>query len=215
MGTTRGWRGRVFIATSLDGHIARTDGDIAWLTDPPGDPGHLPPHQGPQPPPDYAAFIADVDHMVIGRGTYEKVLTFGEWPYGDLPVTVLSTTLTDGDDRVSVADALDGVLALLDDGGATDVYVDGGQVIQTFLRHDLIDEMTITTAPVLLGGGLPLFGSLDADVRLTLRGTAVLDDGMVSSCYDVVRAARPDPDAPEAAHASDPAASDPAASDPA
>lgn len=185
---SRTWRGLVYIATSLDGFIARPDGDIAWLTDPPGDADHAPARPGPQPAPDYDTFMIDVDHHVVGRGTYEKVLEFPDWPYTDTQVIVLSTTLDPGDDdRVTVAASLDDVLALLDERGASGVYVDGGSVIQAFLRHDLIDELTVTTAPVLLGEGLPLFGSLGGDVRLTLLGCSVLADGMVSSRYRVTR----------------------------
>lgn len=183
----RNWRGLVYIATSLDGYIARRDGDIDWL-DPPEDTGHMPARVGPEPAPDYETFMADVDHHVIGRGTYEKVLTFGEWPYTQAQVIVMSTTLDpDGDDRITVAGSLDHVLAVLDERGAAGVYVDGGKVIQTFLRHDLIDEMTITTVPVLVGDGLPLFGALDGDVRFTLIGSSVLDAGMVSSRYRIAR----------------------------
>lgn len=87
MSSTRGWRGCVFIATSLDGYIAREDGDIGWLTDPPQLHGHVrgqPVSGGPK---DYEAFMATVDHLVMGRGTYEKVLTFSGWPYSAKQVT--------------------------------------------------------------------------------------------------------------------------------
>lgn len=188
---SRTWRGLVYIATSLDGFIARPDGDIDWLTDPPDDSGHAPARPGPQPAPDYDTFMLDVDHHVIGRGTYEKVLTFGAWPYTDTRVVVLSSTMDpDVDDRITVAGDLDVVLALLTRRAAAGVYVDGGKVIQTFLRHGLIDEMTITTAPVLLGEGLQLFGALPGDVRLTLLGTSVLAGGMVSSRYRVLHGGR-------------------------
>lgn len=183
----RTWSGRVFIATSLDGYIAREDGDIAWLTDPPADEGHAAPVAGDPAPPTYDTFVRDIDHIVIGRGTYEKVLTFDPWPYADFRVIVLSATMpADSDPRVVVARDVDEAVALLDDGGATGVYVDGGQVIQAFLERDLLDELTISVAPVILGGGLPLFGRLSRTVRLTHLGTSS-EGGMTSSRYAVTR----------------------------
>lgn len=187
MTITRSWRGHVFIAATLDGFIARLDGDIDWLTDPPSNQGHAPGHDGPNPPPDYQALMDAVDHLVMGRGTYEKVLTFDSWPYAK-PVIVLSTTLAEeGDGRVTVARDIPQTVELLGARGSEGVYVDGGKVIQGFLEHDLIDEITLTHAPALLGHGLPLFGSLSRDIRLTHTGTLTTDAGMVSSHYLVQR----------------------------
>jgi dihydrofolate reductase len=186
--TERSWRGHVFIATSLDGFIARHDGDIEWLTDPPANPDHAPGHDGPNPPPGYEAFMAAVDHIVMGRGTYEKVLTFDGWPYSSKRVVVLSTSLAEGaDGRVTVTRDIPRTVRLLAERGARGVYVDGGRVIQGFLEHDLIDEITLARAPVLLGHGLPLFGPLSRDLRLTHTGTLSTDSGMVSSHYLVER----------------------------
>lgn len=183
----RAWRGHVFIATSLDGFIARDDGDIAWLTDPPKDPDHAPGHDGPTPPPDYEQLMAAVDHLVMGRGTYEKVLTFDSWPYAK-PVIVLSTTLPIGEDeRITVTRDIDATLRLLAERDARGVYIDGGKVVQGFLARDLVDEITLAHAPVLLGGGLPLFGALAHDIRLTHTGTLTTDSGMTSSHYTVRR----------------------------
>jgi dihydrofolate reductase len=166
----------VFIAVSLDGFIARPDGDLGWLTGPAegaGDTG-------------YDDFVADVDTVVLGRGTYETVLTFGEWPYGDRHVAVLSTRLApDTDPRVTVHRDLDALVHDLTARGAKHVYVDGGQVVQAFLRAGLVRDLTITTAPVLLGAGIPLFGPLDRDVALTHRATRVLGAGFVQSSYAI------------------------------
>lgn len=131
----------VFIAVSLDGYIARQDGDIDWLLqrdDPTEDHG-------------YAAFIADKDWIVMGRGSYEKALTFDQWPY-DRPVLVLSRQLSD----IAIPEALKGkvqlssrtpgeVLADLALQNAHRVYLDGGLVIQSFLREGLVADMIITT----------------------------------------------------------------------
>lgn len=169
----------VFIAVSLDGYIARQDGDIGWLLqrdDPTEDHG-------------YAAFIADKEWIVMGRGSYEKVLTFDEWPY-DRPVLVLSRQLAD----TPVPEALKGKVQfsrlspkdVLNDLAAQNierVYIDGGQVIQSFLREGLVADIVITTVPVLLGSGKPLFGSLSRDINLTLLSSRSFPSGLVQSHY--------------------------------
>ncbi len=145
----------VFIAVSLDGYIARQNDDIDWLLqrdDPTEDHG-------------YEAFIADKEWIVMGRGSYEKVLTFDAWPY-ERPVLVLSRQLA----GTPVPEALKGKVQfscrtpkeVLDDLAAQNVhrvYLDGGKVIQSFLREGLVADMVITTVPVLLGAGKPLFGT--------------------------------------------------------
>lgn len=187
MTTTRSWRGYVFIAASLDGFIARHDGDIEWLTDPPKNPDHAPGHDGPNPTPDYETLMSAVDHLVMGRGTYEKILTFDSWPYAK-PVIVLSTTLPAAEDtRITVTRDIPQTMELLAQRDAGGVYIDGGKVIQAFLEHDLIDEITLARAPVLLGHGLPLFGPLTHDIRLTHTGTLTTDSGMTSSHYTIQR----------------------------
>jgi len=171
----------VFIAVSLDGYIARQDGDIGWLLqrdDPTEDHG-------------YAAFIADKEWIVMGRGSYEKVLTFEAWHY-DRPVLVLSRQLAD----TPVPEALKRKVQfsrrtpkeVLNDLAAQNVkrvYIDGGQVIQSFLREGLVADMVITTVPVLLGSGKPLFGSLPGDIDLTLLSSRSYASGLVQSHYRV------------------------------
>jgi dihydrofolate reductase len=168
----------VFIATSLDGFIARPDGSIDWLTERgerAGDTG-------------YDEFMAAVDTVVLGRNTYEKVLTFGFWPYEGKQVEVLSTTLpADADERVIVHRTLDGLVQTLNDRGAKRIYADGGRLIQTFLRGGLLNELTITVVPVLLGSGIPLFGELDHDITLTHNATRTLRAGLTQSDYTIPR----------------------------
>lgn len=169
----------VFIAVSLDGYIARQDDDIDWLLqrdDPTEDHG-------------YAAFIADKDWIVMGRGSYEKALTFDQWPH-DRPVLVLSRQLTATavpealKDKVQFSSRTPGeVLADLTVQNAHRVYIDGGKVIQSFLREGLVADMIITTVPVLLGSGKPLFGSLTRDIDLTLLSSRSFPSGLVQSHY--------------------------------
>ncbi|MEV8374241.1 dihydrofolate reductase family protein [Kribbella sp. NPDC056861] len=168
----------VFIATSLDGFIARPDGAIDWLTErgeQAGDTG-------------YDEFMAAIDTVVLGRNTYEKVLTFDFWPYEGKQVEVLSSTLpADADERVIVHRTLDDLVQTLEDRGAKRVYADGGRVVQTFLRAGLLNELTITTVPVLLGAGIPLFGPVDHDIALTHNATRTLGAGLIQSDYTVKR----------------------------
>jgi len=169
----------VFIATSLDGFISRLDGDIDWLfqrDDQTEDHG-------------YSAFIADKDGIVMGRGTYEKVATFDTWFY-ELPVVVLSEQLADS----PVPEALKGkvrfsrltpgdLMEELARQGIHRVYVDGGQLVQSFLRDGLVADMVISTVPVLIGSGRPLFGSLAQDVDLQLISSCCFPSGLVQSTY--------------------------------
>lgn len=183
----RTWRGRVFIATSLDGFIARPDGDITWLTDPPPGRKHRSAPPG-LPALEWDTFYPTIDHLVMGCATYEKVLTFGQWPYQDKHAIVLSTILADpGIPEVTLARDLEECVEYLDHHAAREVYVDGGKVVQSFLQADLIDELTIATAPVLIGRGLPLFGALERDLHLTTTASHTSDTGMVHTTYTLAR----------------------------
>lgn len=184
----RNWTGLVFIASSVDGYIARPDGDLAWLTDPPAEDRHALAQEGDDAPPDYDAFTAGVSHLVMGRGTYEKILTFGFWPYDRFRVLTLSTTLApDTDSRMTVVRSIDEAHTALDEDRATSVYVDGGQVLSSFMAADLIDELTISRAPIILGEGLPLFHPMPASTRLIHQGTSTTKSGMTCTRYQVVR----------------------------
>ena len=168
-----------FIACSLDGLIARPGGELDWLAlaeEPGEDHG-------------YAAFVSRVDTLVMGRGTFETVRDFPEWPYAGLRAIVLSRTLGEADLPARLHGLLElhsgelpNLLPLLD--GAKGVYVDGGQVLQSFIRAELLDELTVTRLPILLGQGRPLFGPLEADVRWEHVQTRVFDrTGTVQSTY--------------------------------
>ncbi|MFN3641865.1 MAG: dihydrofolate reductase family protein [Gemmobacter sp.] len=171
----------VFIATSLDGYIAAPDGGIGWLTGLPVPTGE---DHG------YAAFIAGIDAVLMGRATYDTVLGFGDWPF-KVPVMVLSRSLTDGDLRADLAGRVrieaGGPRAALDRlgaDGARRVYLDGGQVISAALREGLVTRMTVTRVPVLLGGGLPLFGQTGRH-GLHHVETRVWAHGFVQSVYSL------------------------------
>ena len=167
----------VFIATSLDGFIARANGELDWLPAGGGE------EHG------YDAFIATVDALVIGRKTYETVLSFDTWPYGGKPVYVLSTSALAPAPPGAAVEHLSGapaeIVAQLAARGVGHVYVDGGITIQGFLEAGLIQRLIITRIPVLLGGGIPLFGALTRDIVLRHVGTRQYASGLVQSEYAV------------------------------
>lgn len=170
----------VFIATSLDGFIARLDGRLDWL---PTDGGE--PHG-------YDEFIQSIDAIVIGRGTFETVLGYESWPYETKPVFVLSSRLKSVDvPDGAVCELMAGdpaeIVARLSARGFRRIYVDGGDTIRRFLRRGLIQRLTITRVPILLGAGIPLFGQLDRDIRLDHVVTHSYPSGLVTSTYAVVR----------------------------
>jgi dihydrofolate reductase len=174
--------GHVFIATSLDGFIARTDDSLDWLMK----------HDSGGADTGYQAFVDRIDGLVMGRGTFDTVLGFGgDWPYPK-PVVVMSRSLGPGDipaallDRVEISRAAPAdLMASLEVRGWRRVYVDGGQVISAFLEAGLIAEMVITVAPVLIGAGKPLFGTLPRDIDLDLVSVRSIPPGFVQSTYRV------------------------------
>ncbi|HET6398852.1 MAG TPA: dihydrofolate reductase family protein [Candidatus Thermoplasmatota archaeon] len=168
----------VFIATSLDGFIARRDGSIDWLPQPDA--------SVPSEDHGYKTFLADVDAIVMGRNTFDLVLTFPGWPY-DRPVYVLTHRELPPLPEGAVAERVSGtppeVVAALARKGHRHLYVDGGSTITQFLASGLIDRMTITTIPVLIGDGLPLFGRLQQDIRWTHEATKAFPSGLVQSTW--------------------------------
>ena len=168
----------IFIGTSLDGFIAGKDGDIGWLNEIPN------PSNSDY---GYAEFIENIDALVMGRKTFELVLTFGDWPYGK-PVFVLSNSLDNVpegmEDKAEIVKGdLKTLFEMLKKRGYEDLYVDGGSVIQSFLKEDLIDEMIITRVPILLGEGIPLFGKLENHMKFKLVKTVTYNETLVSGHY--------------------------------
>jgi len=169
----------VFIGTSVDGFIARFNGEFDFLPTGGGEPHG------------YEEFFASVDALVIGRKTYETVLAFPDWPYGDKRVIVLSSKPLDlagvrGGKVEQMAGAPAEIVAKLAATGAHHLYIDGGVTIQNFLRAGLIQRLIITRVPVLIGQGIPLFGSLTHDVQLRHVSTQPFVSGLVKTEYEVL-----------------------------
>ena len=170
----------VYIATTLDGFIARENGDIDWLpteADSGEDYG-------------YAAFMQTVDALIMGRNTFEKVLTFGDWPYSKKPVVVLSSQTVGipahlADSVEWMTGATPDIVARLAARGYRHLYIDGGVTVQRFLEAGLIHRLIISRIPVLIGRGIPLFGPLRQDVTLRHIETRHYPNGIVQSEYAI------------------------------
>ncbi len=168
----------VFIGTSVDGFIARSNGDLDFLPEGGGEPHG------------YDEFMASIDALVIGRGTFEIVLAFPAWPYGNKRVVVLSSRPFDVSAvRGGVVEQMSGppaeIVSKLAASGAHNLYIDGGITIQRFLRAGLVQRLIITRVPVLIGEGIPLFGALPRDLRLHHVTTQHYPSGLVKSEYRV------------------------------
>jgi len=174
-------RGSVFVGTSLDGFIARTDNSLDFLSAA-GDEPH-----------GFEEFMASVDALVMGRKTYDILLGFGEWPYGKKPVFVLSSGEVKTPPPGANVQRLHGdprtIAAELASRGIEQVYVDGAATIQQFLRAGLIQRLVISRVPVLIGTGIPLFGGLEQDIALRHVSTRQFASGLVQSEYEVDSAA--------------------------
>lgn len=172
----------VYIATTLDGFIARDNGDLDWL------PGAGEAFEGEDY--GYGAFMKTVDALIMGRKTYEKVLTFDRWLY-DKPVIVLANSPIEIPSHARDVEQMSGtpaeVAARLSARGIHHVYVDGGVTIQRFLAAGAVQRLILTRVPVLIGQGIPLFGALPHDVVLHHAETHSYPNGLVQSIYDVVR----------------------------
>ncbi|NTY01176.1 dihydrofolate reductase family protein [Deinococcus sp. JMULE3] len=183
---------RVFIATSLDGFIARADGRLDWL--PGAAPDGVPAPAGEDH--GFGAFMAGTEVIVMGRATFDTVRDFSPWPYAGKRLVVLSRTLTAADipedlrrEGVEVHPGpVEALAAELREQGVGGVYVDGGQTVQAFLRAGLIEELILTRVPVLLGEGMALFGPLGGDVWLEHLGSRAFPSGLVQDAYRVRRA---------------------------
>lgn len=171
----------VFIAISLDGFIARSNGSLDWLD---WANSRIPAGEDCG----YAAFFASIDTIILGARTFETVQGFEPWPYAGKRVVVLSARRMELLETIpaEITDTPPAeLLSRLYDEGARHVYVDGGITVQGFLRAGLIDRLTVTVIPILLGEGRPLFGALAGDINLTLEENRAYDFGFTQTTYRV------------------------------
>jgi dihydrofolate reductase len=180
----------VYIATSVDGYIARTDGSVDWLHTY----GNQEADMGDDADMGFNSFIESIDCMIMGRGCMEAISCFNlspeQWPYRDARVIVLSKSLTEAPENLKdhvemYSGALPELVATLKQEGYQHAYVDGGKTIQSFLNLKLITEITLTSIPVLLGEGIPLFGKANQDIRLEKSEAKVFPNELVQVHYEV------------------------------
>ena len=173
----------VFIATSLDGFISDKEGKIDFL------------HSFPNPDNEdlgYSEFMKGVDGIIMGRTTFETVCSFDiEWPY-KVPVFVLSNTLKNIPSQITgvvkiVNGNLTEIILNLNNQGYRNLYIDGGKTIQNFLGEDLIDEITITTIPIILGGGTSLFGNLTSPINFRCINSTIYLKSIVQNKFSRLR----------------------------
>ena len=170
----------VFIATSLDSYIARLNGKLDWL--------EINADLRKNEDFGYKSYMDSVDCIVMGRNTFEKAVSFPEWPYPNRRVIVLSRIWKQIPDKYAdLAELYTGKVELLtvelQNQGVRHVYVDGGITIQSFIKQDLLTDMTITQLPILLGRGIPLFDSFNGDINLELDYAKSYPCGFVQSKY--------------------------------
>ncbi len=169
----------LYVATSLDGYIADPDGGVEWLEA--YEPGPVDEAVG------YEAFFSSVDALVMGSATYEQILDFGAWPYEDKPVYVLTTRdLPLAHEEVHLVQGdVDEIAMRLTEEHEHIWLVGGAHVAQAFLEADRIDELRLTIAPVILGGGIPLFGEPSSRKELEFVQETHLGDGLVEMRYEL------------------------------
>ncbi|SEP81448.1 Dihydrofolate reductase [Devosia sp. YR412] len=175
--------GHVYIAVSIDGFIARLDGSIDWLD----------PYTGTGEDLGYDCFMESIDGVVMGRNTFEKILTFGKWPF-DKPVFVLSRHLSEQDVPVDLKSSVrivsgspHEIMAIAAEEGLLRIYVDGGSVIRRFIADGLVEDLVLTRVPILLGRGIGLFGD-GSEVSLQHVATSTFQSGLTQSTYRVAAA---------------------------
>ena len=178
----------VFIATSLDGFIARKNGNLDWLPGSDGVPVPGGEDYG------YKSFFESIDALILGRKTYELASSVPEWPYTGKSVVVLSSRYPKTLQPIS--QDIEGtslppreLLSEMESRSVQHIYVDGGTTIQSFLRDRLIDELTVIRVPVLIGEGISLFGPTGRDIKLRHISTKTFPSGWAQSKYGVDNAA--------------------------
>lgn len=169
----------VFLGISLDGYIAGQNGDLEWLNmgwlinqdDPPEDSG-------------FYALLSRIDCMIMGRNTYDTVLSFGQWPYQGKRVIILSSRegkSVHGETFYSgpLTDLIDSLRVE----GVKEIYLDGGQAIRQGLASKLVDEMTLSWIPIILGSGIPLFDDTLSMSQWRLASSRAFPSGLLQATY--------------------------------
>ncbi|GAA4272520.1 dihydrofolate reductase family protein [Aquimarina gracilis] len=179
----------VYIATSVDGFIAKPDGNVDWLHTA----GNLEADMGTEDM-GFKAFMDSVDCMVMGRKCMEMIssmnLTPDQWFYGDMRIVVLSNTLSEAPDNLKgkvemYSGDVSNLVDTLEKEGFKHAYIDGGKTIQSFINLQLIDEIILTRIPILLGEGIPLFGKTFKNIKLEKAEAGAFPNDFVQVKYSL------------------------------
>ena len=146
---------QVYIATSLDGFIASKDGSVDWL-----------PHVVES---GYDVFYKSIDTVIMGKTTYDQILTFGKYPYKDKKSFVFSRTGEKKDENTEFVSDVDKFVIDGFPGAGTNIWLVGGaKIITSFLKQRAVDEIILTKVPIILSDGIPLFQNLEDETKLEL-----------------------------------------------
>jgi len=179
----------VYIATSADGYIATPNGGVDWLHTA----GNLDVDMGSEDM-GFQSFMDSVDCMIMGRKCMEMISSMNippeQWPYGDVRIVVLSNTVKESPENLHgeiemYSGDIQELIIKLESSGFKHAYIDGGSTITSFINLELINEMTITKAPVLLGEGIPLFGKINKSVKLEKAKASAFQNDFIQVKYSV------------------------------
>lgn len=171
-----------YIAQSIDGFIAKPDGNLDWLD-----------HNSYGEDYGFREFLRNIDVILMGANTFSVIMNFDEWVYTNKKVFIMSNKIKTEDiperlrDKVEISNLSPRkIITVLREKGCQEIYVDGGKVIQSFLKEDLVDELIITQIPILLGDGIPLFGKLNREIKLELVENQSFKSGLIQNRYKII-----------------------------
>ena len=171
---------KLYIATSLDGFIAREDGSIDWLTDY---------ENNSETDYGYSEFYSAIGTVLMGRKTYEQVLGFGNWPYKEKKTYVFTRQkeLLDHENDVEFfSGGIRNLVQQLKESTEKDIWLVGGsQLIKSFLEEDLVHSLIIFIVPIILGNGIPLFDHIGKQIKLRTLCIEKYENGLVRVEYEV------------------------------
>ena len=167
-----------YVASSLDGYIAKEDGDVSWLEElniSMEDAG-------------YDEFYSTVNALVMGRKTYEIIVSFGQWPYGEKPVWVCSSNKITAIEGCSLQDGNtpEEVCKAANEMNIKHLWlVGGGSLASSFVESNLLTNISLSLMPILLGSGIKLFGDLPSPIRINKESEKTHESGMVQLEYSI------------------------------
>lgn len=169
----------LFIAVSLDGFIARKDGDISWLQK----------YEGKKEDYGYSEFMKTVGASIMGSKTYEKCLSFPNWPDNNKPIFVVTNRKLKNAKRANVAfytGSLNGLVEKIKSHNKGNVWLVGGaKLSQSFFKEGLVDRIILSTIPIVIGNGISLFGQANNTIDFELASVKKYESGIIQAEYKI------------------------------